>query len=98
MINLCRGISPWPGAQTQIKEGTLKIKALQLVKEDDLEQEQLAYEPGSVIGLHTEGPLVRCGQDAVILSQTQRPSKKTTSGGDFYRGYPLTVGKLLSEC
>ena len=98
LINLCRGVSPWPGAQTQIKEGTLKIKALQLVKEADLEQEQLAYEAGSVIGLHSEGPIVRCGVDAVILSQTQRPSKKATSGSDFYRGYPLSVGKLLSEC
>lgn len=98
LVNLCRGISPWPGAQTQTQEGTLKIKTLQRVEEADLEQEQLAYEAGTVIGLHSNGPMIRCGKGAVILSQTQRPSKKATSGGDFYRGYPLTVGKLLSEC
>lgn len=98
LVNLCRGISSWPGAQTQIKEGTLKIKALKLIKEIDLNQEQLACKVGSVIGLHSEGPVIRCGEGAVILCQTQRPSKKATSGGDFCRGYPLTVGKLLSEC
>ena len=98
LFNRTRGVTPWPGAQTTTKEGTLKIKSLTTISEDDLNQDQLEYVPGTVIGLTSVGPMIRCGDGAVVLTQTQRPSKKATSGADFYRGYPLTVGILLSEC
>ena len=98
LFNRTRGVTPWPGAQTMIKEGVLKVKSLTILTEPELEADQIDHVPGTVIGLSKLGPIIRCGNGAVVLTQTQRPSKKATSGADFYRGYPLTIGTLLSEC
>jgi methionyl-tRNA formyltransferase len=98
LLNLTRGVNPWPGAQTQTKEGILKVKSLSVLSETVLDEQQVSFLPGTVIGLYKSGPAIRCGQGAVILTETQRPSKKATSGDDFYRGYPLTIGQLLIEC
>lgn len=98
LFNRTRGVTPWPGAQTIIKEGVLKVKSLTVLRETELEVDQADYAPGTVIGLSQKGPVIRCGDGAVVLTQTQRSSKKATSGADFYRGYPLTIGTLLSEC
>ena len=97
-----RGVTPWPGGQVQIAEGTLKVLNAQPWSESDvieyLQEASLDDGPGSVIGLLAEGPLIRCSEGALLLTRVQRPSKKSTSGGDFYRGYPITVGALLSSC
>ena len=98
LFNLSRGVSPWPGAQTEIKEGILKVKALKTIDEEALTEEEKSETGGVVLSLHQDGPVIRCGNGAVILTQTQRPSKKATSGADFYRGYPLIVGQHLKEC
>lgn len=98
LFNLCRGVSPWPGAQTTTREGVLKVKELLVINEDELSKEEQEKSCGIILRLHSMGPVIRCAVGAVILTQTQRPSKKTTSGADFYRGYPLTVGQYLSEC
>ena len=109
-----RGVTPWPGAQAQIREGTLKVIEAEAWSEAQLqahfsghattdhnpESDELegAISPGVVVGLLSNGPLIKCGEGALLLTRTQRPSKKATSGGDLCRGYPLKVGALLSEC
>ena len=103
-----RGVTPWPGGQAQIAEGTLKVLDASVWSEADvtkhLEQqtadhdENLSDQVGVIIGLFAEGPLIRCSEGALLLTRVQRPSKKSTSGGDFHRGYPLEVGALLSSC
>ncbi len=96
--SLCRGVNPWPGAQTETREGTLKVKNVRTVVEAELSEQQRSFPVGTVIALSSEGPVIRCGEGALILIEVQRPSKKSTSGGDFSRGYPLSIGSLLREC
>ena len=96
--NLCRGVNPWPGAQTSLANEVLKVKSLIAIDEADLEEYQKSLGLGRVIMLAKNGPMVRCSDGAVILTEVQRPSKKPTTGSDFYRGYELEIGSLLSEC
>lgn len=108
LVDRIRGVTPWPGGQAQIAEGTLKVLEAQAWSEidtaDHLQQciargeEIHDQSPGIVIGLLPDGPLIRCADGALLLTRVQRPSKKSTSGGDFHRGYLLRVGVALSSC
>ena len=96
--DLCRGVSPWPGAHTSFMGEPLKVKTLVAVSEEELNDSQRAWEPGVVVELDERGPMIRCGQGAAILTTVQRPSKRATTGAEFYRGYDLQLGLFLSEC
>ena len=104
LFNLIRGVSAWPGGQTQISEGVLKVHSATSWTEEKLEKyliehpELEAAKPGEVLAITKQGPVIRCGEGALLLTKIQRPSKQATSGGDFCRGYPLRLGSLLSDC
>ncbi|MTH97066.1 methionyl-tRNA formyltransferase [Roseibium sp. RKSG952] len=88
--NHIRGLSPFPGAWTEIDLGgkTERLKVLRSAPADG------AGEPGTVLDVSAE-PVVACGQGAVRLLQVQRAGKKPMSGGEFLRGVQLTVGSKL---
>lgn len=106
LLDRLRGVTPWPGAQVKIAEGTLKVLEAEAWSEAETEEvlQQAPEElrdnapPGTVVAKLPSGPLIRCGNGALLLTRVQRPSKKATSGGDFHRGYSLELGELLSSC
>lgn len=108
LFNRLRGVTPWPGGQAQTAEGTLKIHQAQVWAEDEVQTyisaEQLTHPEivkgtfGVILAITAKGPVIRCASGALLLTQVQRPSKKSTSGGDFCRGYELRIGYPLGSC
>ncbi len=83
-----RGLSPFPGAYTEYKSDRLKL--LMSVATDG------QSEPGTVLSADEEGLLVACGEGAVRITRLQRPGKAAQASADFFRGYDLALGTVLS--
>ena len=49
-------------------------------------------EPGQVIALDEQGPVVACGDQAVLITELQMPGKRRMSAADWLRGRPVQVG------
>ncbi len=91
IFHLIRGLNPSPGAYTSFGGQRLKIYASRIVESDSL------FEPGRVIAFGSEGPIVRCGEDALELREVQPGGKRRMSGKDFVNGYKVKAGTKLGE-
>ncbi|MBQ7263316.1 MAG: methionyl-tRNA formyltransferase [Synergistaceae bacterium] len=49
-------------------------------------------EPGTILRLDEEGPVVACGEGALRLVEVQAPGKRRTAGADWARGARLAIG------
>lgn len=96
--NHIRGVTPWPGAFTFVKDQPVKIKASRLAREvpggtggggGAAGQES----PGRVIDIDSDrGVLVSCGSGSIWLPVLQAEGRKAIAGADFARGLRLKVG------
>lgn len=84
-----RGYQPWPVAHTQLPDGTL-LKLFDTVLDEDI-----SGEPGTVVRLENDGPVIAAGDGALLLKHVQPAGKKPMSGRDFLNGYSLSVGECL---
>jgi len=50
---------------------------------------------GTVVSADARGVCVACGEDALRITQLQRPGGKRQSAADFLRGFPMQHGKML---
>lgn len=91
IFHLIRGLNPSPGAYTFFGGQRLKIYASRIVESDSL------FEPGRVIAFGSEGPIVRCGEDALELREVHPAGKRRMSGKDFVNGYKVKAGTKLGE-
>ncbi len=93
IVNLVRGVNPWPGAYTHLDGKPLKIwKAA--VARPSRPPRPCRDPPGTVIAasLH-EGLLVACGDgEAVALLNIQTEGKKPLTAPEFLRGRALPRG------
>lgn len=97
IVDLVRGVNPWPGAYTQLDGRPLKVwKAAALPRRAGSGPPSPAA-PGTVLAasLH-EGLLVACGDGEVVaLLNVQTEGKKPLSAAEFLRGRALTPGQEL---
>lgn len=56
---------------------------------------QAPEEPGKVIELQKEGPVVGTGNQQGLLLTSVQPGKKKMSGEDFLRGANIEIGQKL---
>ncbi len=86
--NLVRGVSPWPGAYTNLQEDSLKLFGSRLTNGTG--------KPGEI--LYTGKDLViACGEGAVSFTGVQRQGKRKMSVPDFIRGFSLSIGDTLGK-
>ena len=86
--NKIRAYFPWPGSSTTLPDGLgLKVLVARV--------ESTTGEPGTVLEVTGEGPLIACGEDSLRLLTLQPAGKKAMSGDAFLRGYGLDVGSQL---
>ncbi|MTH52691.1 methionyl-tRNA formyltransferase [Bacillus mangrovi] len=92
IYNHIRGLNPWPVAFTLLEGQTLKVWKAEKVSSINHSQ------PGTVIGVDTDGFAVATGNGtAVKVTELQPSGKKKMSGEDFLRGSKLTPGVKLGE-
>ena len=89
-----RAYNPWPGSYTFLPErfrrkgntGRLVVLRSRIVR---LEPGWEAYAPGTVLKVGKEGPVVRCHDTALLLSEVKPEGAAAMDGGAFVRGRPL---------
>ncbi|WHF28527.1 methionyl-tRNA formyltransferase [Bacillus altitudinis] len=90
LYNQVRGLNPWPVAYTEWNGANLKVWEAKKVPL------QAPEEPGKVIELQKEGPVVGTGnQQGLLLTSVQPAGKKKMSGEDFLRGANIEIGQKL---
>ena len=92
IVNLARGLSPWPSAFTPSPHGVLKILSA------SVDEGHQGAAPGQVLEADGKrGLLVQAGSGAVRVEQLQAPGGKGMRAQDYLRGHGLPLGTLLTE-
>ena len=90
LFDRIRGVTPWPGASTQLRNQTLKILWGRVVEGVP----SAGSEPGTYLGLVDARMAVSCGDDTVLgVERVQRPGKKPVEASQFVNGEPIEVGE-----
>ena len=92
-----RAYNPWPGCYTFLPErfrkkgntGRLVVIRAKFAK---LEEGWKDAAPGTVLKLEKAGPVIRCGETALMLTEVKPEGGGKMDGGAFLRGRPLTPG------
>jgi methionyl-tRNA formyltransferase len=90
IVDLVRGVNPWPGAQTRRDGATLKVwKAAAAPGRP-------GAAPWTVLAASLrEGLVVAAGEGAVSLLLVQAEGKKALPAPEYLLGHPLAAGTLL---
>ncbi|MGC6512664.1 MAG: methionyl-tRNA formyltransferase [Parvibaculales bacterium] len=87
VVRHIHGLSPFPGAWTQINDMRLKILRVSHVTG------QADLSPGTVLD---DSPTIACGEGLVRIEVVQRAGKPVTAAADFQRGAGLKTGDVLA--
>ncbi len=106
-----RAYSPWPGCYTFLPERFRKkgnsgrVVIVQARLPARMEEAWKSAAPGTVVKIIPNrvkgdpsvvpGPIVKCGDTALLLTQLKPEGGSLMNGGDFLRGRPLDVGDRL---
>jgi len=82
-----RAFNPFPAAETSFLGESLKL--WRATPADG------SGEPGEVLAIDAQGPLVACGTGALRLVEVQRPGGKRLAAFDWARAVALRVGQRL---
>jgi len=98
-----RAYSPWPGCYTFMplrfrrpgNTGRLTVLASEICGK--LADDRVSSSPGMVIEVTRRGPVVRCGDTALLLSSVKPEGGSVMDGGAFLRGRPLSPGEVFCD-
>ena len=96
-----RAYSPWPGCYTFLpprfrKPGnTGRIVVLASEIWSQIADDRRSSCPGMVIEITKRGPVVRCGNTALLLTKVKPEGSGVMDGGAFLRGRNLQSGEVL---
>ncbi len=85
-----RAFDPFPGGVAQLDGEPLKVWRAEVVSVDGAQGE-----PGRVLAVSPEGPVVACGRGSVRLTELQRAGGKRLPAASFLQARPLQVGEQL---
>jgi len=96
-----RAYSPWPGCYTFLPERFRKKgnsgRVVVLASEiwGKIASDRASSSPGMIIETTKRGPVVRCGDTSLLLTQVKPEGSSVMDGGAFLRGRPLVSGEIL---
>lgn len=94
VVNLVRGVSPWPGAFTSLGGEVLKVWRAEVAEAPS----GAAGPPGRVLRASPgEGFLVAAGEGAVGLAEVQPAGKRRMGARDFLAGHEVREGAVLGR-
>lgn len=85
-----RAFDPFPGGVAQLDSEPLKVWRAEVVDTDGVRGE-----PGRVLAVSVDGPVVACGSGSVRLTELQRAGGKRLPAAAFLQARPLQVGESL---
>ena len=86
---LIRGVTPWPGAYSNLDGKLLKVLRARVGNGSGV--------PGAVLSAGREGLEVACGAGSLIITELQLEGKKRMSAADFLAGYKIAAGTSLTK-
>jgi methionyl-tRNA formyltransferase len=90
--NRVRALHPRPGAVSSLGGHPVKVWRTAVAEGSG----ELA-EPGQVLRVERDGPVVACGQGALLVREVQEAGKRAVSGADFARGKRLAGGERFAS-
>lgn len=91
VINLIRGLNPWPLAYCLYEEKKMKVYE---AKKLDICNDYENYESGEIIKVDNDGILVKCGKGCILITFIQFENKKSMSIKSFLNGNTIKKIKL----
>lgn len=92
IVNLIRGLNPWPLAYCLYEEKKMKIYEAKSYDIDEKEYQDFEY--GQILNVDKEGILVKCGQGGIMITFLQFENKKAMSVKSFLNGNTIKELKL----
>ena len=89
--HIVRAMQPWPVAFTTYKGENMKIFSAAIVK--DTSDKKI----GTILNVNEDGILIKCKDDAIIISEVQMPNKKRMKVSDYIRGNKIEIGERLGD-
>ena len=89
LVNLVRGVTPWPGAFTCHRGQLLKVWEMTYVGA------KTAEVPGAIVDVTDDGLVVAAGGELVSLNVVQPPNRPRMAGRDYANGYRVELGEVL---
>lgn len=89
LLRKINAFNPAPGASIQTGDTVLKIWRAELV--------EVRGEAGLVLAADAHGVTVACGEDALLLTELQKPGGKRLSAANFLQGYAMHAGQRLQQ-
>ena len=80
IINLIRGLKPWPSAYIIYKGEKVKNHKAKKIKK------LLEGENGKVVKVQDDGIYVNCSDSCIVIEELQFPGKKNLKVSEFLRG------------
>lgn len=87
LLRHIHAFNPAPGASAQLGDTVLKIWRA--------EQVTGTGQPGSILAVGMHGVTVACGEQALLLTELQKPGGKRLPASNFLQGFPIQVGQRL---
>ena len=89
IVNLVRGLTPWPGTSfIWGEEELIKVWKAELAENPGLE-------PGTVIAADAkQGLIIAAGENAVRVMELQAPGGKRMNAKDYLRGHPVSYSSV----
>jgi methionyl-tRNA formyltransferase len=88
-----RALDPFPGCMTQFKGATFKVWAAALV--DAPAGKVDGQNPGQVVAVEADGPIVQTGAGLLKLLVLQKPGGKRLEARAFLAGTPIKTGDVF---
>lgn len=87
LLRRIHAFNPAPGASVQSGDSVLKIWRAERIAGSG--------EPGLVLAVDARGVTVACGEDALLLTELQKPGGKRLPAANFLQGFSIEAGQRL---
>ena len=89
LLRRIHAFNPAPGASVQSGDSVLKIWRAERIAGSG--------EPGLVLAVDARGVAVACGEDALLLTELQKPGGKRLPAANFLQGFAIEAGQRLQR-
>ncbi|MFY7955977.1 MAG: methionyl-tRNA formyltransferase [Burkholderiaceae bacterium] len=89
LLRRIHAFNPAPGASVQSGDSVLKIWRAERITGSG--------EPGLVLAVDAQGVTVACGEDALLLTELQKPGGKRLPAANFLQGFSIEAGQRLQR-